>query len=57
MFVSLELLELTTINVTQKVDIRLFERLDLGFPAIKDQQFQSDLLIAESIQQVINSTA
>ena len=49
MFVSLERLDLTTINVTQKLDIRLLERLDLGFPAIKDQQFQSDLLIAESI--------
>ena len=49
-FVSLERFDLTTINVTQKLDMRLFERLDLGFPAIKDQQFQSDLLIAESIQ-------
>ena len=56
MFVSSEPLDLTTINVTQKLDMRLLERLDLGFPAIKDQQFQSDLLIAESIQQVINST-
>ena len=41
--------DLTTINVTQKLDIRLLERVDLGFPAIKDQQFQSDPLIAESI--------
>ena len=56
MFVSSERLDLTTINVTQKLDMRLLERLDLGFPAIKDQQFQSDLLIAESIQLLINST-
>ena len=42
MFPSSERFDLTTINVTQKLDISPLERLDLGFPAIKDQQFQSD---------------
>ena len=42
MFPSSERFDLTTIKVTQKLDTSPLERLDLGFPALKGQQFQSD---------------